>query len=106
MARIVLRQSPKPFRHGDIVTDWWRLGWGRRQVYRVLSGHDLGSVRVAVWLDELGTFDGVAILPAGTLRLAPEDWPQTRNVRVWEGEVRRTVQAAAEYVLARIGGAA
>ena len=106
MARIILRLSPKPFRHGDIVTDWWRLAWGYRQVYRVLAGHSAGSLKLAAWDDDTCTFAGVLILPAGTLRLAPDDWPQVRNVRVWEGEVRRTVQAAADYVLARIGGVA
>jgi hypothetical protein len=103
---IRLRLSPKPFRHGDVVTDWWRLAWGYRQVYRVLAGHEAGTMKVAVWDDTAMTFAGVLILPAGTLRLAPDDWPQVRNVRVWEGEVRKVVQHAAELVLARIGGVA
>ena len=94
------------FRIGDVVTDFWRLAWGQRQVYRVLSAALPGQVRVAIWDDQAMTFAGVLILPSSGMRHAPEDWPQTRNVRVWEGEVRRTVQRAADLVLSRIGGEA
>lgn len=94
------------FKIGDVVTDAWRLTVGQRRVYRVLGTSAPGTVRLAAWNHELGIFDGVLFLASAGLRHAPDDWPQTRNVRVWEGEVRRKVQAAADLVLSRIGGAA